>query len=103
MANTRRIDREIRNAKDKQTRLQAQDSTALSAADQAKLAGLGVVAFAKATRLKAAPGAERAADRIWSRAQEDAAADVSVLEAERAQAVAAEAAARREKKTGGWF
>lgn len=103
MANTRKIDREIRNAKAKRDRLQAQDSTALSAADQAKLAGLGVVAFARATRLRSAPGAERAADRIWTRAQEDAAADVSVLEAERAQAVNDEAAARRAKKAGGWF
>ncbi|NEE30185.1 hypothetical protein G3M53_32640, partial [Streptomyces sp. SID7982] len=83
MANTRRIDREIAKAKHRLARLQSEDSTALSVGDQVKLAGLTGIAVARATRRKATPAAERAADRIWTGAQEDAAADVRVLEAER--------------------
>ncbi|WP_327180465.1 hypothetical protein OG599_35360 (plasmid) [Streptomyces sp. NBC_01335] len=102
--NTRKIDREIAAAKAKLERLQDQDSTALPVGDQAKLAGLAGFALAKATRLKSSPAAERAAGKIWSGAIERAAADVNVLESERQQAVAQEAADRRsKKKSGGWF
>ncbi|MFF8697346.1 hypothetical protein ACF08W_34620 [Streptomyces sp. NPDC015144] len=103
MANTRKLDREIAAAKNKLGRIRAQESAALPAGEQAKLAGLTGVAFAKALRLKSAPMAERAADRIWKSAEEDAAADVRVLEAERQRLVDEEAAARREKKTSGWW
>ncbi|MFF7013237.1 hypothetical protein ACFY9Y_35085 [Streptomyces fimicarius] len=103
MANTRRIDREIRNAKDKLDRIHREDSTALPVRDQAKLAGLTGYALAKATRLKPARGAERAAERIWQNAAETVAADVRVLEAERQQLINEEAAARRAKKSSGWW
>ncbi|MCX4871101.1 MULTISPECIES: hypothetical protein [unclassified Streptomyces] len=103
MANTRKLDREIAAMKNKLEQVRSQKSIALSAGDQAKLAALTGYAFAKATRLKSAPGAERAADRIWKRAEESAAADLRVLEGERQQLVDAEAAARREKKTSGWW
>lgn len=103
MANTRRLDREIRLAENKLNRLKAEDSTALSMGEQAKMAGLAGVAFAKATRLKSSPRAERAAGRIWTSAQERAAADLRVLQSERQQVIDQEAAARRSKKSSGWW
>lgn len=103
MANTRKLDREIQNAKHKLNRLQSKDSSALPAGDQAKLAALMGVALAKATRLKSSPMAERGAERIWNNASERLAADLRVLESERQQLITQEAAARREKKKGGWF
>ncbi|MFJ5851312.1 hypothetical protein [Streptomyces sp. NPDC092903] len=103
MANTRRLDREIRLAENKLARLRDEDSTALSMGDQAKMAGLAGVVIAKATRLKSAPMAERAAERIWTSAQERAAADLRVLQSERQQLIDQEAAARRSKKTSGWW
>ncbi|WP_326813302.1 hypothetical protein [Streptomyces scopuliridis] len=103
MGSTRRIDREIEAAKRKLDRVRSQDSSALPVGDQAKLAGLTGVAFAKATRLKSSPMAERGAARIWSGAEERAAADLQVLVSERQQLINDEAAARREKKKSGWF
>ncbi|MGW6484569.1 hypothetical protein ACWGDS_43285 [Streptomyces sp. NPDC055059] len=103
MANTRRLDREIAAVKNKLNRVQAQDTSALPARDQAKLAGLASVALAKATRLKSSPMAERGAARIWSSAAERLAADLRVLESERQQLIDQEAAARREKKKSGWW
>ncbi|MFJ2884293.1 hypothetical protein [Streptomyces sp. NPDC087272] len=101
--NTRKLDREIALKRNRLERLRAEDSTALSAGDQAKLAGLMGIAFARATRLKGAPGAERAAERLYSRAIETAAADLRVLEAERQQVLTQAAAARREKRSSGWW
>ncbi|MFE0373720.1 hypothetical protein ACTU45_25875 [Streptomyces sp. 24-1644] len=103
MANTRKLDREIAAVKNKLERVRSKDSTALPAGDQAKLAGYVGVALAKATRLKASPMAERGFDRIWSNASERLAADLRVLEGERQALIDQEAAARREKKKGGWF
>jgi hypothetical protein len=103
MANTRKLDREIAAAQQRLSRAQQRDTTVLPVGDQAKLAALGVVVVAKATRLKDSPTAERAADRIWRETQERLAADVGVLQGERAQLVADEAVARRAKKSGGWW
>lgn len=97
----RRINRQLGIAQDKLDRLNSGDSTALSAGDQAKLAGLMGVGFVRATRLRGAPGAERAADRIWSNARQRAAADVRVLEGESQTSANQEAAARRQRR--GWF
>ncbi|MFF2082076.1 hypothetical protein ACFVV7_37190 [Streptomyces globisporus] len=103
MANTRKIDREIAAAKSRLSGIRNQEQSSLRPGDQAKFAGLQAVGIAKAVRGKTAPAAERAAGRIWSRAEEEAAADVRVLEAERQQQLTDQAAARREKKKGGWF
>ncbi|MEU8672964.1 hypothetical protein AB0C71_39450 [Streptomyces anulatus] len=97
----RRINRQLTIAQDKLDRLNSGDSTALSAGDQAKLAGLMGVGFVRATKLKGAPAAERAADRIWANARQRAAADVRVLEGESQKSANDEAAARRQRR--GWF
>ncbi|MFD9226114.1 hypothetical protein ACFWDI_40375 [Streptomyces sp. NPDC060064] len=103
MANTRRLDREIAAVKRKLERVRSKDSSALPVGDQAKLAGLTGVVFAKATRLKSSPMAERGAARIWRGAEERFAADLRVLESERQQLIDQEAAARRAKKSSGWW
>ncbi|MFF2902842.1 hypothetical protein [Streptomyces sp. NPDC057966] len=103
MANTRKLDREIAAAKQKLGRIRSQESVALSAGDQAKLVGLTGLAFARATRLKSSPMAERGAERIWKRAEETAAADLRVLEGERQKVIDEEAAARRDRKKSRWL
>ncbi|MGQ4342530.1 hypothetical protein ACN6LF_001375 [[Kitasatospora] papulosa] len=103
MANTRRIDREIEAAQSRLNGIRNQEQSSLRAGDQAKMAGLMGVGIAKAVRGKTAPMAERTAGRIWDRAEEQAAADLRVLQSERQQLVDNEAAARREKKKSGWW
>ncbi|MEU2578759.1 hypothetical protein ACIP3B_36195 [Streptomyces anulatus] len=98
-----KIDREIAAAKARLNGIRNQEQSSLRAGDQAKFAGLQAVGIAKAVRGKTAPAAERAAGRIWNRAEEEAAADLRVLEAERQQLLTDQAAARRERKKGGWF
>ncbi|MEV6478059.1 hypothetical protein [Streptomyces sp. NPDC051657] len=103
MANSRKIDREIAAAQNRLNGIRNQEQSSLRGGDQAKFAGLQAVGIAKAVRGKTAPMAERAAGRIWDRAEEEAAADLRVLQAERQQLLTDQAAARREKKKGGWF
>ncbi|MCX4524071.1 hypothetical protein OHA69_41510 [Streptomyces anulatus] len=103
MANTRRIDREIATAENRLEGIRNQQQSSLRAGDQAKMAGLVGVGIAKAVRGRTAPAAERAAGRIWDRAEQEAAADLRVLQSERQQQLTDQAAARREKKKGGWF
>ncbi|HWU07526.1 MAG TPA: hypothetical protein VN520_14285 [Streptomyces sp.] len=103
MANTRKLNREIAVAQDRLNGIRNQEQSSLRAGDQAKMAGLVSVGIVKAVQGKRAPMAERAAGRIWARAEEEAAADLRVLEAERQQAITVEAAARRDRKKGGWF
>ncbi|MFB8384975.1 hypothetical protein [Streptomyces rubiginosohelvolus] len=98
-----KIDREIAAAKSRLNGIRNQEQSSLRAGDQAKMAGLVGIGVAKAVRGKTAPAAERAAGRIWDRAEEQAAADLRVLEAERQQQISDQAAARRERRKGGWF
>ncbi|MFI7089732.1 hypothetical protein ACIBUR_39885 [Streptomyces anulatus] len=100
MANTRKIDREIEGAQNRLNGIRAQEQSSLRAGDQAKMAGLVGIGVAKAVRGKTAPAAERAAGRIWDRAEEEAAADLRVLQAERQQLLTDQAAARRNRR---WF
>lgn len=103
MAKSRKLDREIAAAEGRLNGIRAQEQSSLRAGDQAKMAGLVGIGVAKAVRGKTAPAAERVAGRIWDRAEEEAAADLRVLQGERQQLLTDEAAARREKKKGGWF
>lgn len=103
MANTRKLDREIAAAQSRLDGIRNQEQTSLRAGDQAKFAGLQAVGIAKAVRGKTAPAAERAAGRIWDRAEQEAAADLRVLQSEREQLLTSQAAARRDRKKSGWF
>ncbi|MGW1021986.1 hypothetical protein [Streptomyces niveus] len=101
MASTRKFDRMIQATATKLAAVRKRDMAALPVGDQAKLAGLGVVVVAKATRLKASPAAERGAERIWSTAESRLAAELAAAQAAKAQLLATEAAAKVAKRS--WF
>ncbi|MDJ0347284.1 hypothetical protein QMK19_39530 [Streptomyces sp. H10-C2] len=103
MANTRQFDRIIRDTKHKLKAVENHEMWALSAGDQAKLAGYGTLAFAKATRLKSSPMAERAFDRIWSEAAARLRAEVTAAETAKQQLLNEAAAAKVAKKSSGWW
>ncbi|EST17860.1 hypothetical protein [Streptomyces niveus] len=103
MASTRKFDKLIQATASKLAAVRSRDTAALPVGDQAKLAGLGVVVVAKATRLKSSPAAERGAERIWTGAESKLQAELAAAQAAKAAVLAEEAAAKVAKKSSGWF
>ncbi|WP_037935841.1 hypothetical protein [Streptomyces sp. SPB78] len=98
-----RLDRLARQAEQKLARVRARESSALSGGQQARLAAATTVIVAKGTRLKSSPAAERSIERVWSEAEQSAAAELDAIRRQQSAQVAAAAEARVAKKTKGWW
>ncbi|MGW6605464.1 hypothetical protein [Streptomyces sp. NPDC055036] len=103
MGNTRKLDQIIKTAAAKLTAVQSRESWALGPGDQAKLVAYGTVALAKATRLKAAPTAERGMDAIWEKAETELRAEIAAAQTAKAEILHQAAAAKVAKKSSGWW
>ncbi|MER7050381.1 hypothetical protein ABT391_36750 [Streptomyces jumonjinensis] len=103
MGNTRKLDQIIKTAAAKLTAVQARESWALAPKEQAKLAAFGTVAFAKATRLKASPMAERGMDAIWEKAENELRSEIAAAQTAKAEILHQAAAAKVAKKSSGWW
>ncbi|MFF5914297.1 hypothetical protein ACFY8R_11660 [Micrococcus luteus] len=101
--NTRPFDKQIEAATRKLQGVRSRELWALPAGDQAKVAGYVGVAFAKATRLKSSPMAERGIDRIWANAEAALTAEIAAAEKAKAEVIAQAAAAKVAKKSSGWW
>ncbi|MFI7143179.1 hypothetical protein ACIBQ5_37480 [Streptomyces massasporeus] len=101
--NTRQFDRMADAARNKLQGVQKREMWALTAGEQAKLASFGTLAFAKATRLKSSPTAERGMERIWTNAEARYRAEIKAAEDAKAKVLAEYATAKAAKKSGGWF
>ncbi|WP_411073325.1 hypothetical protein [Streptomyces sp. cmx-4-25] len=96
--NTRQFDKQIEAATRKLQGVRARELWALPAGDQAKVAGYVGVAFAKATRLKSSPMAERGIDRIWANAEAALTAEIAAAEKAKVAVLAEHAAAKVAKR-----
>ncbi|OII60191.1 hypothetical protein BJP40_11210 [Streptomyces sp. CC53] len=103
MANTRKHDQAIRTAQAKLKGVQARETWALPAREQAAMARHAAVLFGKALKLKDAPRAEKAIETIWANAAQTLQAEISATEAEKARVIAEEAKAKAERKSKGWW
>ncbi|MFD7186293.1 hypothetical protein ACFV90_40820 [Streptomyces sp. NPDC059904] len=89
--NTRQYDRIIRDATSNLQGVRRRKTWALTAGEQAKLAAYGTFMFAKATRLKSSPMADRGMAGVWSQAEQRLQAEIAAAERAK-QAVISQAA-----------
>lgn len=103
MANTRQYDRIIRDTSRKLQAVRRGETWPLTASERARYAGYVGVAFAKATRLKESPMAERGMDRVFEDAIARLQAELQAAEMGKAAVIAEEAKAKVAKKASGWW
>ncbi|MFE0719273.1 hypothetical protein ACFW2T_33025 [Streptomyces sp. NPDC058892] len=99
----RRLDNLIATAARKLAGVEARETWALPAGEQARMAGHVAVLVAKATRLKDSPRAKRGIDEIWGNAEARLRAEIGAAQTAKAEILHQEAKAKTAKKASGWW
>ncbi|MGW6708088.1 hypothetical protein ACWGDE_24790 [Streptomyces sp. NPDC054956] len=99
----RRLDRVLHIATTRLEAVRRRDMDGLLPGEQARVAGNVGVIFAKATRYKSSPRAERGIETIWANAEARLLAEIGAAQTAKAEILHQDAKAKVAKKSSGWW
>lgn len=99
----RRLDRVITVAAHRLSGVEKRETWALLPREQVSVAKNIGVMFAKATRYKSSPAAERELEQIWANADARLRAEIAAAQTAKAEILHQDAKAKVAKKSGGWW
>jgi hypothetical protein len=102
-ANTKHFDRMIETAARKLQGVRDRELWALTAGEQARVAGHIGAAVVKATRKRSFGASERGVERIWENAAARYQAEITAAEKAKVAAISEAARAKAAKKSSGWW